>query len=54
MRLHTPEGGTVLDPFAGAGTAGVAAMRTGREAVLIELEEKWCEMAAKRLEKEQS
>lgn len=52
IRLHTPEGATILDPFAGAGTAGVAAMRTGRKAVLIELEEKWCEMAAKRLEKE--
>ena len=52
MRLHTPDGGTVLDPFAGAGTAGVAAMRTGRKAVLVELEEKYCEMAAKRLESE--
>ena len=52
IRLHTPDGGVILDPFAGAGTAGVAAMRTGRKAVLIELEEKWCEMAAKRLEKE--
>lgn len=52
IRLHTPDGATILDPFAGAGTAGVAAMRTGRKAVLIELEEKWCEMAAKRLEKE--
>lgn len=54
IRLHTPDGATILDPFAGAGTAGVAAMRTGRKAVLIELEEKWCEMAAKRLEKEQA
>jgi site-specific DNA-methyltransferase (adenine-specific) len=52
IRLHTPDGATILDPFAGAGTTGVAAMRTGRKAVLIELEEKWCEMAAKRLEKE--
>jgi len=52
IRLHTPEGSTILDPFAGAGTAGVAAMRTGRKAVLIELEEKYCEMAAKRLAKE--
>ena len=54
IRLHTPDGANILDPFAGAGTAGVAAMRTGRKAVLIELEEKWCEMAAKRLEKEQA
>lgn len=50
IRLHTPEGGAILDPFAGAGTAGVAAMRTGRTAVLVELDERWCEMAAKRLE----
>lgn len=54
IRLHTPDGATILDPFAGAGTTGVAAMRTGRKAVLIELEEKWCEMAAKRMEKEQA
>ena len=52
IRLHTPDGGAILDPFAGAGTAGVAAMRTGRKAVLIEMEEKYCEMAAKRLEAE--
>jgi len=52
IRLHTPDDATILDPFAGAGTAGVAAMRTGRRAVLIELEEKWCEMAAKRLDAE--
>ena len=52
VRTYTNDGETIFDPFAGAGTAGVAAMRTGRKAVLIELEEKWCEMAAKRLEKE--
>lgn len=52
IRTYTNEGEIVLDPFAGSGTAGMAAMRTGRKAVLIELEEKWCEMAAKRLEKE--
>ena len=52
IRLHTPDGAAIIDPFAGAGTAGVAAMRTGRKAVLIELEERFCEMAAKRLENE--
>lgn len=52
IRLHTPDGATILDPFAGAGTAGAAAMRTGRKAVLIELEERFCEMAAKRLDAE--
>ena len=53
IRLHTPEGSAILDPFAGGGTAGVAAMRTGRKAVLVELDERWCELAAKRMEKEQ-
>ena len=52
IRTYTNEAEGILDPFAGAGTAGVAAMRTGRKAVLIELEERFCEMAAKRLDAE--
>jgi DNA modification methylase len=38
MRLVTPPSGTVLDPFAGSGTAGVAALAEGFDAVLIERE----------------
>jgi DNA modification methylase len=37
-RLITPPGGTVLDPFAGSGTTGMACMREGFNAVLIERE----------------
>jgi DNA modification methylase len=39
-RLVTPPGGTVLDPFAGTGSTGLAAAREGFDAILIEREEK--------------
>jgi len=38
VRLSTPPGGTVLDPFAGSGTTGVACLAEGFNAVLIERE----------------
>ena len=41
VRMVTPTGGTVLDPFAGSGTTGMACMAEGFNAVLIEREEEY-------------
>lgn len=47
-----PKGGTVLDPFGGAGTTGLVADRLGRDAVLIELNPEYAGMARRRIVKD--
>lgn len=42
----------IVDPFAGSGTTGRAAKDLGRKAVLIEREERYCEIAARRMAQE--
>jgi DNA modification methylase len=44
-----PTGGTVLDPFGGAGTTGLVADRLGRNAILVELNPEYAAIAERRL-----
>lgn len=47
-----PAGGTVLDPFGGAGTTGLVADRLQRDAILIELNPEYADMARQRITKD--
>ena len=46
----TAEGGTVLDPFMGSGTTGVACMRTGRKFIGCEIDKGYYDIAKRRIE----
>jgi DNA modification methylase len=50
VRLVTPPGGTVLDPFCGSGTTGIAAKLEGFEFVGIEMSDEYCELSRARIE----
>ena len=49
QRIGCPEGGLVFDPFTGAGTTAVVSRRFGCRFLGAELDEEYCEIAAKRM-----
>ena len=52
IRCTTHVGDTVLDPYGGSGTTLIAATRTGRRCVTIELRPRYCEAIVDRWERE--
>jgi site-specific DNA-methyltransferase (adenine-specific) len=49
IRMFSFAGDTVLDPFAGSGTTGIAAMRTGRNSIQVEIGEAYVDLMECRL-----
>lgn len=49
IELHTNVGDSILDPFMGSGTTGVAANELNREFVGIEFDDNWYNLATSRL-----
>ena len=53
IKLLSPVGGLVVDPFAGSGTTGIAAITLKRQTILIDNRLEYCQLAARRLMREQ-
>ena len=50
VRVSTASDDTILDPFMGSGTTGVAAVKLGRRFIGIEIEERYFQIACRRIE----
>jgi DNA modification methylase len=53
VQMMSAKRATILDPFAGSGTTGVACVQTGRKFIGIEIEPRYYEIAKQRIEKAQ-
>lgn len=51
-KAKVPSGSTVLDPYMGSGTTGIACLRTGRNFIGIELDPKYYSIACERMARE--
>lgn len=54
VRMFSFTGDTVLDPFCGTGTTMIAALRTGRNSIGVEIDPEYCRIAARHLKAETS
>jgi site-specific DNA-methyltransferase (adenine-specific) len=52
IQLYTYRDDVVLDPFAGSGTTGVAAVRSGRSFVLFDTDPEYVDLAERRIDEE--
>jgi len=50
IKMGTEEGDWILDPFSGSGTVSAVARRLGRNSIAIEIEDKWIDVIAKRVD----
>jgi len=48
-KAGVPEGGTVLDPYMGAGSTGIACVESGRSFIGIEIEPRYFDIAEERI-----
>lgn len=54
LRQFTDPGDLILDPFAGGGTTGAAALRLGRRVILVERDPRWAELCRERMRAEEA
>jgi len=52
VRMFSFYGDTVIDPFVGTGTTMIAALRSGRNSIGLDIDPQYCRMAASRLKSE--